>query len=205
MYKTFLLVGILVLMFSIGTADAVMFTWDFEIFTDNGDYNDDPGGDFYFELLDEGALARFEFHNDSSFDSTITHIYFDVGSLSSISGFDSPAGVSFSAGASPPNLPSGNTVVPPFMTTPGLSARADNPAPQNGVNPTEWVAILMVMNGGTTVADINNELISGDLRVGVHIQNLLDGSSEAAVNVPEPSLVVLVLLGGLALVRKMRR
>jgi len=211
MFKSIFLVGFLVLLIINGTAYAVSHVWDLDIFTDNSDYNNDSGADFYFELSEDNGLARFEFHNESTFASSITDIYFDdgiVSTLTSISNIESSAGVSFSPYAKPGNLPGGNELDRPFMTTNGLSADSDSPhLSDNGVNSaTEWVALLMVMEDAVSLADINNELLNGELRVGMHIQAFSDGQSEGAITaeVPEPSTIALLALGALGLLRWIR-
>lgn len=58
------------------------------------------------EVIDMGSQVAFKFTNTSA--SSLTDVYFDDGTLLGIVGIvDSGAGVDFSQGASPPNLPSG--------------------------------------------------------------------------------------------------
>ena len=59
-----------------------------------------------------------------------------IGAIASI---DGSSGVSFSEGGSPPVLPGGNG--PTYSFDPTFRARANNPAPKNGVNPGEslWI------------------------------------------------------------------
>ena len=83
-----------------------------------------------------------------------------------------------------------------------FSIAADSPPAHNGINPGEWITMTFnLINGGTT-ADITYALNSGDMRIGAHIIAFPDGSSESAVNVPEPSTILLL---GLGMVRLLRR
>ncbi len=52
--------------------------YDIEVFTQNGDYYDDPALDIYMEVLSIDTTAvRFDFYNDSTLDSSaVSHIYF---------------------------------------------------------------------------------------------------------------------------------
>lgn len=158
------------------------------------------------ELFDLGSATQFVFSNSGSQASSIADIYFDDG-INSI--FSSPitladidnslAGVSFAPGASPSNLPGGNAVS--FSTTPGLSADADSPAPFNGVNPGETVGITLGFTSGADFDDLLNEMESGDLRIGLHVQAFDNGFSEGFINnggtpvVPAPSSLLLAAIG----------
>jgi hypothetical protein len=192
------------------SAQAVTFRFDLEIFTDNGNYNDNPGGDFYFLLSEDGGLPKFEFHNDSTFSSSITDIYFDGAVLAGISSITQSAGVDFTAGANPTNLPGANILSPAFVADFGADS---NPPPSfNGVNNSldEWVAIVMDTTYGKTFTDVLDALRMENLRVGVHLQTLPDGSSESAVNnpdspIPEPSIIGLLGLAGLGVFWKKRK
>jgi len=160
------------------------------------------------EVIDEGGgLVGFKFSNAVGSASSITDIYFDDGSLLAISSIvDSGAGVAFSSPATPPNLPAGNTASPPFVTTANLSADSNPPVLANGVNSsTEWVEIKFSLKPGGTYQDVLDELASGELRAGLHVQGfrLPDSehtTSESFINnspnspVPEPG--TLLLLGG---------
>ncbi len=176
-----------------------------DIFTDNGIYADDLGMNLFVEVSG-GAVdqVRFEFHNDSSVDSSIARIYFDddLDLLLGIAdnGIVNGPGTSFSEGGSPLDLPAGHDLVPVFEKTLDFMASADEPPPTNGVNndPNEWVAIIFDLVGGSSVSEVVEGLEYGTLRIGVHVIAFPDGSSEAAVT-PEPATVGLVLVGGLML------
>ncbi|MFC1634042.1 hypothetical protein ACFL5Z_04310 [Planctomycetota bacterium] len=132
------------------------------------------------ELPDTGTgiQVQFLFTNTGPQASSITDIYFDDGTLGTFISMDSLGVVSFSQGASPPDLPGGNNVS--FVTTPGFSFDSDPPIQPNGVNPGESLGITFDGSHST----IEGELASGDLRVGIHVQGYASEGSEAFVNGP---------------------
>lgn len=157
----------------------------------------------------------FEFRNTGPAASSITDIYFDDGSLLGIAQIFNPSGVSFSASASPGNLPGGNTAAPAFVTTAGFSADSDSPVSHNGINnASEKLGILFNLKSGQDFTDVFNALqIAGganSLRVGIHAQSFANGGSESFINnvslVPEAGQW-LMLLAGISLIasRAMRR
>jgi hypothetical protein len=152
-----------------------------------------------------GSQVTFSFYNTGANASSIADVYFDDGSLLSIAslvdaddGVGGSAGVDFSPGASPPNLPGGASIG--FVTTAGFSADSDPPVQPNGVNPGEYLRIIFNLQGGQSFADVINELNNGTLRIGIHVQGFGDGGSESFVNVPEPGTLALLgfALAGLA-------
>ena len=169
--------------------------YPFEIFTSNGLYYDDPGVDIYMDVGNGGSIVDFTFYNDSTVQSSITNIYFDDGTLlgatlSIING----SGTLFAENG-PDNLPNGVEIG--FDADREFNIGSVSPPPNNGVNntgPGEWVTIEFALVGGT-LQNVLDELDSGALRVGMHIQNFPAGSSESAVNVPEPTTIALLGLG----------
>lgn len=169
------------------------------------------------EVIDLGSFnsvsqVQFRFTNTSS--SSLTDIYFDDGTLLGISSiYDSGAGVSFSRNASPPNLPAGDTVTPPFVVTAGFLADSDPPVTKNGVSVNEWLAINFNLINGKTFNDVllalalpNQGRGPNDLRIGVHVQRFESGGgSESFINTPHVTPVPeadtwSLLLGGLGMV-----
>jgi len=151
------------------------------------------------------SQVLFTFTNTGPKASSITDVYFDDGSLLSIASIDnSDPGVSFSSPASPPNLPGGNNVSPPFVTTPGFSADSDPPVQPKGVNPGESLGILFNLQDSRTFNDVINELNDTTLRIGIHVQGFDSGGSESFVNIPAPGALLLASIG-LTLVGWIRR
>ena len=157
----------------------------------------------------------FTFNNAGPLASSITDVYFDNGSLLGIAalidaddGLGGHAGVDFSPGAAPPNLPAGNTVTPPFQVTAGFLADSDSPVSPRGVNPLEWLGVVFSLQGTQTYSDVLSELQSGEVRVGIHAQSFAGGYSESFVNypllVPVPGAIVL-LMSGVFLLRGVQR
>jgi hypothetical protein len=173
-----------------------------EVFTDNGGYHDSPEMDLYVEVVDRGSRVDFIFHNESLIDCSMARIYFQGGAFFGIADIIDGPGTSFGQPATPAHLPAGNLLEPPFVTTHELSFDSDPPAPQNGINPGEWVMTTFDLINSGTFQSVVDELNTGALRIGVHIIALPDGSSESAIAVPEPTMLCLLGLGALALLRK---
>ncbi len=138
-----------------------------------------------------GGMVGFRFTNNVGIASSITDIYFDDNNeqLTYASRTQS-GGVSFSQFANPGNLPSGNNVN--FATTMSLSFDSDAPASHNGVNTaSEWLQLVFAIGGGRTFADVVNDLQSGELRIGLHVQAIgTGGQSDSFVNLPPATVIV---------------
>lgn len=156
----------------------------------------------------------FSFYNTGSTASSIADVYFDDGSLLGISslidaddGTGGSAGVDFSPGASPPDLPGASNASPPFQVTSSFLADSDPPVQPNGVNPGEWLGIVFDLQGSQTFSDVITELTNGTLRIGLHVQGFGYGGSESFINnpVPVPAAVWLFGSGLLGLVGVARR
>ena len=178
--------------------------YPFEIFTSNGAYYDDPGINMYMNVSNGGAVARFEFFNASTVDSIITKIFFDDGPILG-STFDILNGSATLFSEDVPganNLPSGATIG--FYADKEYNIGAEPAPTHNGlanIGAGESLSIQINLIGAT-LQDVLDELDNGSLRVGLHIQAFGDGSSESAINVPEPATMCLLGLGGLMLRRK---
>jgi hypothetical protein len=143
-----------------------------------------------------GGMIKFRFENAGPNVSSIARIYFDDYPqpadrllVTPMQITDSGAGVSFSQGGSPGNLPSANTC--PDIDKDGvLQFSADhrataNPPPSNsGVNPGEWIEITMGLANGFTYANAITGLNTGYLRIGIHVIAFANGGSETFVSQP---------------------
>ena len=188
-----------------GTSQAV-YQFGFDIFTSNGPYHDDPRLDFSVVVSNGIGHADFTFYNTSSINSSLARIYFDDGSLLGISSVINSPGTSFSEKfPGPGNLPSGETIG--FYADREFTIGAVTPPPENGVNPAEppeWVKIRFNLVPGGTLEGVVQELITGELRVGIHIISIdgPPGSSESAILVPEPATLFLLAVGAAAVLRR---
>jgi len=165
------------------------------------------------EAVDSGTLldtnnvlrstASLTFTNVGTSASSITDVYFDNGTLLGIASITAnTSGVSFSQGASPPNLPGGASISPPFVATAEFHADSNPPVQPNGVNPGESLTVRFFLLSSGTFADVEQELADGRVRVGMHVQGFASGGSEGFVNypaVPVPAALWLLAsgLGGL--------
>jgi hypothetical protein len=174
----------------------------------------------FVDVTASGTGVLFTFGNTGPAASSITDVYFDDGTLLALTTIFNGPGVIFSQGASPGNLPGGNTVTPPFVTTAGFSADSNPPAQPNGVNPGESLGIFFTLQGTSDFDSVLAALglggATGGLRIGIHVQGFDSGGSESFINnpregfpnpIPVPPTVWLMGSGlvGLGLLRWRRR
>jgi hypothetical protein len=169
--------------------------------------------------------ALFVFQNQGTFQSTITDVYFQDGTLLGIAALYHTATVSYTSPAQNGNLPNGNSLTPPFVATQNFDAKPVPPPSQDGVVNTtdnsEELGVLFNLKSGATYNDVLNALANGfnepgliwdssgndmagaplGLRIGIHVQNQPNGiQSQAYVNTnspaaPAPPSVVLMGIG----------
>jgi len=192
---------------ALGSRSASATSFDFSCITNNNAGDCSIGqSQLHLDVTSVMGLGvQFEFTNVGASQSTIAGVYWDdasglLNSLASISNM----GVAFSANGSPPDLPGGNSISPPFSAD--FRVNANSPAPQNGVNPGDTLDVVFNLQGGVSPADVISALNSGALRVGLHVINFASGGSESFVNVvPEPATFALVALGLAVLCRRVVR
>lgn len=175
-----------------------------EVFTSNGGYHDSPDLNLFVEVVDGESRVDFIFHNESIIDSSIARIYFVCGSFLSFAEIIEGPGTSFNQPATPAKLPGYNLLEPSIMTTYDVSFDSEPPMPHNGINPEEWFTMAFDLINSGTIQSVFDELNTGVLWIGVHVIALPDGSSESAIAVPEPTTILPVGLGALALLIKRR-
>ena len=153
-------------------------------------------------VSDDSGKLLFTLTNTGPNAMSITDVYFDDGStalLATPMTITNGTGVSFSEGANPPALPDGGT---------GWQFSADsnpgNPGVMtNGVNPGQWLGISFAYASDKAFGNVYDELSSGDLRIGIHVQGFANGGSKSFVNlppsetppIPEPATVAMLLAG----------
>jgi uncharacterized protein (TIGR03382 family) len=156
------------------------------------------------DIADAGSgRVDFTFRNLGPAASSITDLYWDDGTLLGIAIITNGPGVDFSIGASPGDLPGGNSCAPPFIATQGFSSDSNPPSQPNGVNPGEWVTVRFDLINGRTYAQTLAALDTGELRIGIHVQGFATGNSESFV-LPSPSAAAILGLAGLAGLRRRR-
>ncbi|MHC4396270.1 MAG: PEP-CTERM sorting domain-containing protein [Planctomycetota bacterium] len=188
------------------------YIYDFQIFNDIN-YQNNPNLDFTVEVWDLDGQAVFEFKNNSIMDSVITEIYFDDYTLLELDHIqnyvidaDNRIGTMFGNDRlSPKNLPGANLLAPDFQANRLLSVQPSSPPPKWGIGPDEKLRLFFNLTNGHYFTDLISAINSEqDLRIGMHIQCLgLNDDSASAVNIPEPSTLLLFGLGAVIL-RKRR-
>lgn len=167
-------------------------TFSFGCITFNSGSNCGSGASQLGLTLSDGGngTVNFLFTNTGAQASSITDIYFDwkTPELALAEGaLTQSAGVSFGWGATPTNLPAGNSIA--FSSDLGLDSNV--PTQPSGVNPGEWLNIAFAGSFDELVQGLH----LGTLQVGMHVQGFSNGGSESFVSVPEPAVYALLLLG----------
>ncbi len=204
-----------------GATSAAALTYNFTNVTNNNATNAAAGAaQLSVDVTDAGAgKVAFTFNNAGPLASSITDIYWDdqSGSLGTRGAITASTGVSYSWGASPGNLPGGNTIG--FSVSPrGAAADSDTPIQPMGVNPGEWVKLIWSLASGKTYADVLAALNfggdrAGSMRIGIHVQGFSNGGSESFVNstppapvpVPAAGLLLAAGLGAMGVMRRRRK
>ena len=156
-------------------------TFGFGVITANNVANVAAGtSQLTVEVTDAGGgQVHFIFRNIGAAAMSICDVYFDDGTLLGIATINNGAGVDFSQGASPGNLPSGNNADPGFVATAGFVSDSNPPTQPNGVNPGETLTVTFnLINGKTfvdTLAAMTGPIGTGDdLRIGIHVQGFAE-------------------------------
>lgn len=208
------------------TAD-VDYTLGFEALSNNSGISNQYASQFFVDIENLGSTVLFTVRNEVGLTSSITDVYFydpptqlDVEAVhldtdtAVITTSDSE--VIFSSFANPGELPGykdliGGTVIAHY------SADSDSPVKHNGVEASgEFVSFEFDLLEGVTFDQMIEAVFAGDLKVGVHAQNLgvdgefsdgfITGDNPSIVIVPTPTAIGSVaFMGCLALMRTRRR
>jgi hypothetical protein len=181
-----------VLLSAAAFAAQAALTYSFGCITFNSDGNCTTGSTQLDLTVSDGSngTVNFLFTNTGPQASSITDLYFDwkAPQLALTQGaLTQSAGVSFGWGATPVNLPAGNTIA--FSSDLGLDSNV--PTQPSGINPGEWLNIAFA----GSFSQLSAGLHSNELLVGLHVQGFSNGGSESFVSVPEPSVYALLLVG----------
>lgn len=152
----------------------------------------------------------FTVQNNVGTASNIAEVYFDDGLLGPSLVFNSLGGFTdFSGGgATPGNLPAGDTAVPGFLATQDFSADVNPGNPSKGVNASnDILGIRLGLGGFADFNAVTAAVASGALRFGLHVRSIgVAGGSDSYINViPVPAAAWLfgsALLGLAGLKRK---
>ena len=160
--------------------------------------------------------VRFMISNYGPVSSEIAEIYWDdaAGLLTNI--MTSNAGTSSGVGfqyisASPGSLPAGNNVSfsTSFAADEGKPGGPSGVDPGNGITPGTMASFAFDITGANTYQTVESAVLSGQLRVGLHVRSINeggigDGNGDSFVSaVPEPSPFLLVgAIGALVLLCK---
>lgn len=163
-----------------------------------------------YALVTQGDPGQviFEFHNESLIYSSVVSINFEDNGLVGIDDIQTPDNVFFEEDNNPANLPGGANLGPAFETA--FSIVADPSPVSKGINPGEQLSVTVDLDFSTSYADIISGLTRGDIRIGMHIIALPDGSSFTVVNsvvnqVPEPATLGLLGMGAIFLFSTKKR
>jgi hypothetical protein len=138
----------------------------------------------------------------TSTNPTVTRIFFEdrAGALGNSPSVQSSSGVVSFVRNDGANLPGGNNI--DFETSIAFTAAA--PRPRNGLDPGESIVFFF---GGSDYNSVLAGIVSGDFRVGLHVQEIgacAEDSAAFVTVIPEPGSALLGLLGALMLLRRRR-
>ena len=176
-------IAVVVLCIAGGPASAA--TFNFKCITNNlaGDCTIGEAA-FQVAITDPGGgFIDFTFTRSGADAANLAAVYFDDDSLLKLTSVAGSPGVAFTGGqASPRNLPGGKSIFPEFDATAGLVAKANNPAPKNGINDNaDWLIITFKLLNGASIADAVNAM-GTDLRIGIHVTAYESGGSESLIS-----------------------
>jgi hypothetical protein len=138
----------------------------------------------------------------TSTNPTVTRIFLEdrAGVLGNSPSVSSSSGVVSFVRSDGANLPGGNNI--DFET--GIAFTAAAPRPMNGLDPGESIVFFF---GGSVYDSVVASIVSGDFRIGLHVQEIgacAEDSAAFVTVIPEPGSALLGMLGALMLLRRRR-
>jgi hypothetical protein len=198
---TILFLGLLILLSPPLLGNAALFGFN-TITSGNADDVNIGESQFFVEVLElNSGQISFDFFNLGTEACAAARIYFDYGYDIPFTGASivNSEGVSFVVGSKPPKLPGGKRIG--FTTD--FSAGAEAPPPKNGINPGESLRIIFYLADDWDFDRVVEALLSGDLRLGIHVVAFHSGGGESFINkkqiVPLPPTILLFATGFLGL------
>ncbi len=173
---------------------------------ENSSNGDVTNVDLWVNLVDGGTHVDFVFHNDSTIGATVANVYFEMNALmanGSIAG--QSAGVDFDVGGNPQNPAQPGFLYGGSWGGNLFRARAENPAPHNGINPGETLTIRFDLVG--SFADVLAAVQPGannGFRIAQHVISVNGDFSVWSINTPTPGGAAVLALGGLVAMRRRR-
>lgn len=138
-----------------------------------------------------GSSVRFNFSFAAGDSGTVTYVGFDDGTgsspslLSGLATIFNGSGVNFVNGSGPQISP----LSPSFVEDFGAVRANGAGGVANGMSVGETLGLQYALQSGKTLADVVNAIDSGSLRIGLHIQQLTEGSQKAVVTPNPPANV----------------
>jgi hypothetical protein len=166
----------------------------FSKITDNGSEN--VASQLILDVNDYGSEVGLKVSNIGPIASTVAGLYVDDGNgrLGAITDYVGTGIVSFSTPPpGPGDLPSGQAVS--FASD--FTATADAAPAVNGVDPGEMFELKLSLAGGATAADVLDDLMSGEMTVGLHVISIgINEGSESFIT-PTPGTLALTACAAL--------
>lgn len=210
--KTLVLIAAITLGSSYAAADSV--TYGFYKLTNNN--TEDLSSQLSITLWDateanavfnkslSASQVLFTVHNDVGIAGNIAEVYFDDGLLGPSTVFNSLGGFTDfdGGGASPGNLPEGNTAAIPFVATQNFSADVNPGNPSKGVNTSDDILGIMLGLGSFSDFDaVAAAVTAGELRFGLHLRTIGQaGDSDSYINTSPVPIPAAAWLFGSALI-----
>lgn len=172
----------------------------FKRYTSNSEI--DISSDVTLVVTDLGdGVAQFEIERGETYDGFIRNVYFEdqsglLGTITFEKDFSS-SNVKMLEGSAPARPPG----ISDFTTVASFSAAKPAP-PKNSIGKGDSGTFLVEYSG--TFEELEAALFSGEIRVAVHMQGLVNGESDTLATIPEPSSLLLMIAGGAVFLRRSR-